>query len=95
MEISSSVRDPITAAETDREKNFDSLKTSYEAHSGLLENIGRRQEEISKVSSAHSGDLSSLLEKMDLLHLKDARASIRLNEQQEIFTRPSNKGLSR
>ena len=57
----------------------------HEAHTTLLEDVGRRQDEVSTESSAHREDLAALKDNVDKLHGEGARASIKLEEQQYIL----------
>lgn len=57
----------------------------YEAHTTLLKNVYRRQDEASADLSAHKEGLTVLQEKLDLLHREGAGTPIKLEEQQNIF----------
>lgn len=57
----------------------------YEAHTTLLENIGRRQDGVSEDLSKYSDNLDALQENFDSLHLEGGRASIQSEEQKRIL----------
>ncbi|KAF6236452.1 hypothetical protein HO173_005233 [Letharia columbiana] len=73
------------SAEIDWEKGIQSLKISYEAHTTLLKNVYRRQDEASADLSVPKEGLTVLQEKLDLLHRERAGTSIKLEEQQNIL----------